>query len=229
MTSVIGLEIDGAYRQVNEGGYWASHGSPLVRAENNGTTQVTRAVPLDSTNGNPDNPLLWRDAILGKNLTLDFNGMGPVAKYTSYVSLPSAIPSAEFYTIVSLRDQFNTFFVYHADSDFLEDVTSIVPDGCSAGDRYGTGLIVGGGIVSDLSGNYALGIYANNSSTVGNSYVELGKYLCSGQHPEDFTTLDIEHDGPIPAGESTYNSYFVTGSLDDVKGKMRQLYIMGAK
>src|SRR5262249_3226776 len=68
-------------------GISAGNGSPTVRFENQGNTQVTRAVPLnwDPTvfGGDIDHPIIWDSLILGKDLTLNFNNMGPLARYTT--------------------------------------------------------------------------------------------------------------------------------------------------
>ncbi len=232
ITTLIALDIDGTYRQMNEGGDGNPHGSPLVRAENSQDTHVTRAIPLDSTTYTADNPFLWRDATLGKDLTLSFGGIDGVAKFVSYVSLPSSIPNADLYRpIVSFRSPFNHFFVYHADSDFLEEVTSLVqtPESCSWGYRFGALLTVGGGVVSDSTGDNAFAIYADNSSSPVNTYAEFGNYTCWGDESLDFSVLDLDQSGPLPAGESTYNSYVVTGTLAEVKAKMRQLFLTGVK
>ena len=89
-----------------------NHGSPLGLAENDGLTQRTRSIALeydpDGTQqcyyqppvgpcpgfgGGADNPVVWRDVILGKDLTLDFNGLGPVALYSTFMEVPRALAS----------------------------------------------------------------------------------------------------------------------------------------
>jgi hypothetical protein len=72
----------------------AGRGSPTVRFENQDNTQITRAVPLNWDpavfGGDLDHPVIWDSLILGKDLTLNFNNMGPVAKYTTHLTLPAA-------------------------------------------------------------------------------------------------------------------------------------------
>ena len=34
--------------------------------------------------------MIWDSVVLGKDLTLDFNNLGPVAKYTTHLILPTA-------------------------------------------------------------------------------------------------------------------------------------------
>jgi hypothetical protein len=68
----------------------AGRGSPTVRFENQGNTQITRAVPLNWDpavfGGDLDHPVIWDSLILGKDLTLNFNNMGRVAKYTTHLT-----------------------------------------------------------------------------------------------------------------------------------------------
>src|SRR5207244_5228310 len=69
------------------------HGSPVLQFKNQGTTQITRAVPLDWNpslhGGDQDHPLIWESMVLGKDLTLNFNNLGSVAKYTTHLVLPA--------------------------------------------------------------------------------------------------------------------------------------------
>jgi hypothetical protein len=78
--------------EAGDGYLSGGNGSPTVRFENQGNTQITRAVPLnwDPTvfGGDLDHPIIWDTLILGKDLTLNFNNMGPVAKYTTHLVLP---------------------------------------------------------------------------------------------------------------------------------------------
>jgi hypothetical protein len=88
-----------------------NHGSPVGLAENDGLTQRTRAITLeydpDGTQqcnfmapvgpcpgfqGGQNNPVVWPDVTLGKDVTLDFNGMGPVALYSTFMQVQKALP-----------------------------------------------------------------------------------------------------------------------------------------
>jgi hypothetical protein len=91
----------------------------------------------------------------------------------------------------------------------------------------------GGGIASDASGNYAFGVYTDSRSHVDSpDFVEFGNYLCSGEDSSEkndsFMFLSLTRGVSLPAGESTYNSFIVTGTMNDVKEKMHQLYLIGA-
>jgi len=70
------------------------HGSPVLRFENQGNTQYTRAIPLNwdprQYGGDQDHPVIWDSLVLGKDLALNYQNLGPVAQYTTHLVLPSA-------------------------------------------------------------------------------------------------------------------------------------------
>ena len=111
-----------------------AHGSPVVRFENQGNTQITRAVPLNwdptAFGGDQDHPVIWDSLILGKDLTLNFNNLGPVARYTTHVVLPGQTVGSLSSPIAYLRGNFNRYWTYNAQSQQLTEVTGLVPDGC---------------------------------------------------------------------------------------------------
>jgi hypothetical protein len=227
-------------RGMDEGIAPFNHGSPLVLAENVGSVQRTRAVPLEDNptpyGGGPDTPVLWRDVVIGKDLALNFNGMGSVAKYTTYLSMPRGLSTGNLLLpIVITRSEFNRFWVYYADTDLLLDVTSSMPDACIFPENpYAISPDFGGIIVSDASGARAFGIYGASESKGGSITVfQLRRQYCWGDGPSeraaDNNRMDAWRVGPIPAGESTYNTYMVTDSVEGVRQKMHQLYLMGAK
>ena len=105
-----------------------------MRFENQGTTQITRAVPLNwdptAFGGDIDHPIIWDSLVLGKDVTLNFNNMGPVAQYTTHLVLPAATLGTMAIPTGYLRGNFNRFWTYDASSKILTEVTSRVPNGC---------------------------------------------------------------------------------------------------
>jgi len=118
-----------------------AHGSPLLVFANQGTTQITRAVPLnwDPTvfGGDPDHPVIWDQLVIGKDLTLDFNNMGSVAKYTTHLVLPTATEGTYEAPVLFLRSNFNRFWTYDAQTKTLSEVTSRMPSGCAVRAVFG--------------------------------------------------------------------------------------------
>jgi len=230
-------------RGMIEGGDDFEHGSPLVTALNEGLKHKTRAVPLENDptqhGGGPDNPLIWRDVVLGKDLLFDFNGLGSVVRYTTYFSLPSRIDTVYLYEpIITLRAVFNRFWVYYADSDVLQEVTDQMPAPCSDESplgQYAFSPDFGGVIVSDSPATHAFGVYGVKVSQ-GGSITDLAvlKQNCWGdggasENDLDHSRIDVIRNASLPEGESTYNVYVVTDTVQNARLKMRQLFLSGTK
>ncbi len=207
----------------------SGNGAPLVNLQNQGRRQSSRAIPLadPATLGiDRDHPVIWKNMVFGKDLDLDFNGMGPVVKYATHLSLPGPIAANSlFHPIMRVQPQFNRFFVYSAVQDALIDVTALIPDACIDDSFYPVNIDVGGIVVSDDSSGHALGVYGADLAHGGSitEYV-LRRYFCG-----PYTRLDILRNAPLPAGDSTYNSYLITETLDNVRQKMHQLFLAGVK
>jgi hypothetical protein len=216
-------------RNAFEEGDGVGHGAPIMGLQNQGDRQSSRAIPVadPGTMGfGPDNAVIWKNMAFGKDLDLDFNRMGPVARYATHLSLPSPIGAASLYhPILRVQPQFNRFFVYYASSDTLAEVTGLIPDACVDDSGHLVNLDVGGIIVSDGSATHALGVYGADIANGGSitDYV-LKRYPCRAD-ATDYTRLDIIRNAPLPAGDSTYNTYLITETLDNVRQKMRQLFL----
>ena len=216
-----------------EEGDGSGHGAPVLSLQNQGTGQSNRAIPVADPSGlgvDPDHPVVWKNMTFGKDLDLDFNRMGPVVKYTAHLSLPSPIGAASLYhPIMRVQPQFNRFFVYRAYTDALEEVTGLIPNACIDDSGYLVNLDVGGIVVSDSTAAHALGVYAADIANGGSvtDYL-LKQYPCLAG-PTDYTRLDIIRNAPLPAGDSAYNTYLITETLDHVHQKMRQLFLAGIR
>jgi hypothetical protein len=213
----------------------AGNGSPTTRFENQGNTQITRAVPLnwDPTifGGDLDHPIIWDSLQLGKDLTLNFNNMGPVAKYTTHVVLPAATLGTLAIPTGYLRGNFNRFWTYDAQSKRLTEVTGQVPNGCGNNSGFAFNAGFGGVIVSDATLTYAMGVYGVSTVHGGSvSYYGLNSYPCgSSDTSESVWNFNVwaavyGNDLPFPAGDSSYNAYVITESLQNVTTLMDQLY-----
>jgi hypothetical protein len=224
-----------------------AHGSPLLRFENQGTTQFTRAVPLnwDPTifGGDSDHAVIWGQLVLGKDLTLDFNKMGTVAKYTTHLVLPTATHGTFEAPVVYLRSNFNRFWTYDAETKSLNEVTSHMPSGCGPNSQTFVYLIhFGGNIISDASGANAMGVYGVDDANKGSvNYWNMGDFRCLGDGPAeaagDTVTIAAVKGGfggdnnnfLFPAGESTYNVYLISNTLQNVTSLMDQLFATGVR
>jgi len=222
-------------------GISAGNGSPAVRFENQGNTQITRAVPLnwDPTvfGGDLDHPIIWESLILGKDLTLNFNNMGPVARYTTHLTLPADTLGTMAIPTGYLRGSFNRFWTYDAQFKRLTEVTDQVPNGCGNNSSYAFNTNYGGVIISDTSLAYAMGVYGVSIPRGGSvSFYGLYSYPCgSTETSEDVWNFNVwaavRGNGDIlfPAGDSSYNTYIVSESLQNVTALMDQLYTAGVR
>lgn len=213
----------------------ARHGSPLEIAYNSGTTQVTRAVPLEwtpeSSGGGGSNPVVWRDLLLGKDVTLNFDNMGPVAQYTTVLYTPYALTNAGMEIPTGyLRANFDTFWVYDAPSDVITQV--FPPPQCPPAPPYTVVFAPehGGVIISDGSEEHAMGVYGANTSVGGAvSYFSLWSFICDDNTaPNAYSTSKwnaVHGPGNFSAGYNTFTTWIVTADLATVRQLMHTLYL----
>jgi len=223
------LFLDGFTNYLNQNGDDCQNHSPLVKAQNNGSTQVTVSVPLANSfaYGGDDpchHPVIWKDALVGKQVTLNFRGMGPVAQYTTFVSLPAAVPAVDLYhPISSLGAEFNRYFSYDAEHADLQE--RFISDACEDAQAFSPNF--GGVILSDQSGQFAMGAYAANVSQGGSvTGLALLRHVCDDGI---YSRIDVVRTGDLPFGYSSYNSYFMTGNVQQVRGYMDALFAASVK
>jgi len=223
------------------------HGSPVLQFANQGTTQVTRAVPLNWDpaifGGDQDHPVIWDSLVLGKDLTLNFNNLGAVAQYTTHLVIPIASRGTLADPAGYLLSSFNRYWTYDARSKTRQEVTNAMPDGClslngSSFGGYSFFVDSGGIIMSDASGTNAMGVYGVSIAHGGSlSYFAMWKFFCWGDGPSE-TASDttawsaVSGNGTdvlFPAGESTYNVYLITDSVQSVTARMDDLFQLGVK
>jgi hypothetical protein len=203
------------------------HGAPSLSFYNDSSntaspTQVTWATPLewspDQWGGGPDNPVVWGQLAIGKELTLNFNSMGPVARYLTGVYSPVAFAAA-WETTGYLRPDFRVFRGYDPAAQTEQRLTPSPGDG--AGSNYDpTGA--GGVILADGSGDHAMGVYARTNNPD------------SGFRVFDFTTdrspttkWQVWRNSNIPSGYSFWKQFIMTGTVAQVEADMRSLYSSG--
>lgn len=221
---------------------WKRHGAPLASYSVTSSTFSSEAIPLDfgAQFGNPwgtsQNKLnAWLNWRIGKKITLNFNNMGPIAKYEARVVAPvRTIDGTLEHPMIYMPSEFNRFWTYDANTNTLTEVTSRMPDGCSSGNPgYNWNPTAHGGVIaSDSTGNYAMGLYGGTTASGGSAtYFAMWKFWCantgSGQYRGDSSKLDIVYGGVINSGTTTYSSYIVNGSVNDVAKRMAQLHAAG--
>ncbi len=219
------------------------HGSPILRFENQGDTQITRAIPLEwdptQHGGDQDHPVIWDTLVLGKDLTLNYQNLGPVAQYTTHLVLPAATKGTLADPAGYLPSNFDRFWTYDAKSKSLTEVTAAMPNGCTpASSGYAFNVDFGGIIMSDASGANAMGVYGVNLSNGGSTtYFAMWKFDCWGdgasETASDNTAWSAVYgngtDVVFPAGESTYNVYLITDTVQNVTARMDDLFQIGVR
>jgi len=213
-------------------GFTPLQGSPCLYAVNRSpATQATLAVPLEYEpvrwGGSLARAFLWRDVRIGKEITLDYLGLGPVARYTSIVTVPAAVPEAgveipSIYLHVSL----SRFYGYDAASGVLLSqepaaeggtlppsgyggVIAATPDGARAFGQYGVVDSLGGSVGHWPSG-FSYFLFPDARDTLG---------------PAANATAKIRalHAG-LRQGENRLTTYLMSGTLREVQALMDSLY-----
>jgi len=223
-----------------------NHGSPIGLAENDGLTQRTRSLTLeydpDGTQqcvfeappgpcpgfgGGQDNPVIWNNVVLGKDITLDFQGLGPVALYSTFMQVPKALATntAREIPVIYARANFYRMFTYDAETTQLQE------NPCANG-SIAINPNYGGVIATTGDENTAIGIYAVNTTQGGSvDFLVLNfTWSCPGPPPDtgefgsDTMIVDSVRYTGYPAGPTVTNTYVISGTLKSVVEKMAALY-----
>ncbi|HZN73639.1 MAG TPA: hypothetical protein VFC00_18360 [Micromonosporaceae bacterium] len=219
---------------------WARHGSPVAAASNDTATltQSTRAVPIEFVPGNfgggPDNPVVYKDMLLGKDITLNWGGLGSVARYSTVFTSPALSNATIEVPTAYLRAEFNRYFTYNAISGTLTEV--FPANNCPDQYRYVhyTPPNRGGVIIANGDLTRAMGVYGANVS-VGGSVTEflLGNFIggtCGGGTGEfDFAASkwSVLRTGNLGSGTKVFNTWVMSGSVGSLTSYMNQLAVWG--
>ncbi len=203
------------------------HGSPIVQITNSGSTQSTRTVPLEWNPGglgasSGNQVIAYQGMLLGKDITLGYDGLTGVAQYDTIVQLAQAVDSANLELPTGyMPSSFNTFYTYDASSDALAAVSP--PNACSTG--TGTSYVppsgYGGVIIATSNGSSAMGVY-NSTTGVGGpvDYFALWSFPCGNATSK---WDNVRSGRSFPAGTSVFTSYIASGTLAQVRSSMYQL------
>lgn len=146
------------------------------------------------------------------------------------MTLPRTLASSLYMPILHAGTEFTRLWKYDAEVNALTEVTDQTnPADSQCESFYGFEPSFNGVILSTLDTNYAIGIYAAHTSLGGwVTWLSVSKHFC-GWEGWDHTRMDAILNAELPAGESTYNGYVVTGTLADVQQNMRKLYLATVK
>ena len=213
---------------------WASAATPVVS---------TRAVPLEWTpenlSGGPTSPMVWKDLLIGKDITLNYEKMGPVAKYTTVVRVPRcgggcSSFSAEIPTGY-MTGEFEFQCVYDAKTRECRPV-SLQPSGAPIGVFPGSGY--GGVIFATRDHQHAMGIYGVSTQAGGSIMMPGGgislAHFGAAHDGNDSTAANtykwaVHGSSAFVDGDVRFNVYLVSGTLESVESLMSGLSAAGAK
>jgi hypothetical protein len=199
-------------------------------------TQVSRAVPLewdaDAFGGDATHPVIWKDVELGKRLTLNFRGLGSVARYTTTVRVPKRAASVGIeIPAMYLTAELDTFYLYDAASRRLRGL----PRPPESGDGTHPPSGYGGVIAATKDGAWAFGLYGvltQHGGSVSRGYTAFYFRGPPGETrgPRSYTVTKIRalHQEPLPAGVTALNTYLMSGTLAAVQTYMDRLYELRA-
>jgi hypothetical protein len=213
------------------------HGSPLLSESSGPTTQSTRAAPLEFSVNRTDAPSVWKDISLGKDLTLDFMGMGPVVQYDTVVTTSRTLVG-DWQTYISapavfVRPVFRRYFTYDAAAPASSPQEVFPRDWDVAGVQYRPPSGIGGVVVADDTLEHAMGLYAVCTTVPGGTIEDfsMAKYFTEATGPQDesenapgTTGMDAHSQQPIRAGTTRYRTWIITGTLAEVAALMTDLY-----
>jgi hypothetical protein len=221
------------------------HGSPVesLTVTPDGTGITTSTIPLDwnqSINGTAANQAsIYPGVRLGKTIQLNYNGLGPVAKWTTTLTLPATIPDSQsFHPSLEMPTGYvlpglNQYYTYDAASD---TVTQVYPPACLQDNDtrqpfMWTPLSGYGGVIIASPGNdIAQGVYAATTA-VGGQANQFALYdfvhnNCSIQTSK-WDVIATNQSFLYPT--TTYNSFVVTNTFAGVRSLMRTLYLQNAR
>lgn len=217
------------------------HGSPLIEAYNSGSTQITKAVPLEwhnemfNSTGNIHDLIIYKDFKLGKEITLDptlslgsFNYLKPqIAKYVTTFSTPVDLSDVHIEIPTGyLNDEFSRFFEIDAtNSNLNAGLTEVF---LNENESQQSPFYDAGGIVLATQNlNYAMGIYINITNAKATDDDPNSIYYFRNWRFSDTSKWSAGRYGDISSGAHQYTSYIIVGTLDDVRNAMRSLNVNG--
>jgi hypothetical protein len=208
-------------------------GSPCVQAFNVlPATQVTSASPFEweptRWGGGYRRQFVWKDVRIGKEITLDYLGLGPVARYTSLVIVTADVPrSGVEIPSVYLHASLRRFYGYDAATRTLSlqdpataeggtlppsgygGVIASSPDGARAFGQYGVVDSLGGS-VTPAAGGFSYFLFPDPTDTIG---------------PTANATAKIRAlHGGLVRGENRMTTFLMSGTLAEVTALMDSLY-----
>lgn len=200
-------------------------GAPVIQNSNSGNTQTTRSIPLEFQpqlwGGGATRPIADIDMVIGKDITLDYASMGPVARYVTTVKFGSSITGTVSPITSWMPTSFSRFYTYDAVTQAL---TEVFPgSGCASGQITYSPPSYGAMIVSNSSQTAAMAIYGKAPAVGGVDDVFVLAKCPNTSALVAYTTFAAQS-----AGTHTYTHFVTTDTLTNVVANVHALYVAGA-
>ena len=206
------------------------HGSPMVSGYNFGSTQSTRSAPLEwySSSLDPDHPIVYPNVQLGKDLLMNFNGMGPVVRYKTYLKTAFNIDlnqqNALYIPTIYVLPNFTKYYKFDAGLNIITPTTLACNNGTES---YLPASGYGGVIIADNAEQNAMGLFgqgANTGSPAGDVDIfKIVNNICLAPPTASFSVLSAAYKRLLPGAGRFYTTYVMSGTLTEVKQYMLSL------
>jgi len=207
-------------------------GSPLVSLSNSGDVQTSEAVPLEGVNpdgwgGGQLNPVIWPASRIGKSININWNGLGPVAKYTATIYTDAATSNVTGAPDVYLNGFLTRFYAVDV-ANAHNSPTEVTSSLTYAGSPVVVDYAYTGAIAANSDGSLAFGVYAPTASGAGKlGCVEIYDFLTeggtSGCSNSCVALVPITSTG-LASGSNSYVSWLMSGTLTQVENYMWDIY-----
>ena len=227
-----------------------AHPSPCISITTSGNSQSTAAVPLEwnpqNFGGGVDNPVIYPDVTIGKNMTLDWIGPDnidrkwPLVLYQTVITAPPMSGSAVVEAPTAyLNPSFNQYYYYVPASQSFAAVSYATVQAVSGTTGYDVpGSGSGPQAVILASGNTpsspAMGVFIN-SPNAGFVFYDNSTGGCTSpspigstcQYSSNFAKWGVHYDGGITPGSWTFKTWIMTDTLQNVESYIVQLNTWG--
>ncbi|HEX7687785.1 MAG TPA: hypothetical protein VF453_08765 [Burkholderiaceae bacterium] len=208
------------------------HPSPIALATTSGNTQSTLAVPLEyfpeRFGGGPANPVIYPDATIGKNLTLDWVGPDgvdrnwPVAVYETHVNVPAPVVEAIVEAPTAYID--STFHYYYKMTNFTTGATTpiaTVPLQATNVSAGGVQAIILSSAASTSPNAAAMGVLISDPNA-GLVIYDNASGASPGQYGSNFAKWEVHYDSALAPGWK-FKTWIVTDTYANVVADLVQL------
>jgi len=207
------------------------HPSPTIELKNlTPSQQSTRAIPLEWTpdehGGGRNNPVIYANAKIGKNISLDWRGPDNVDRNWPVVMYESVYEGPAF-TVVNVEaptaylvPEFSTYYKYDPKTDTLTPVAATHAKVNISGGGA-DGLIIASGRGPDA---IAMGVYKNDPNAGIVVYDDSDQ--TQGHYGATFSKWGIVYRSAV-SEKWSFRSWIVTDHVRNIQSDFHQLYVWG--